>query len=174
MDTSIISTASISFDRPWGNYLLEKIVETQAPPSISWLPQTLAWQILFISLIIFIIGKSYRALKCYQADRYRRDALKWLLQYQHEDEFTFYPQLPLLLRKTALAAFKRSVVIPLSSSAWEHWLDAQCEQSNFVSECPNLLHQLAFAPQIKLTDKQKQSLFIQVESWIKHHRRHDD
>tara|TARA_B110000881_G_scaffold219374_1_gene241111 strand:+ start:1877 stop:2425 length:549 start_codon:yes stop_codon:yes gene_type:complete len=174
MPTNMTSATEIPFERPWGNYLLEKIVETQTPSPIDWLPQTLAWQVLFILLIIVVISKSYRAYKNYQADSYRREALKWLVQYQQEDEFSFYQQLPQLLRKTALAAFKRSVVIPLSSSAWEQWLDDQCEQSDFVNACPNLLHQLAFAPNIKLTDKQKSSLFIQVECWIKHHRRHDD
>jgi len=174
MNTNITSSTAIPFERPWGNYLIEKIVETQPPAPIDWWPQTLAWQGLFILLIIVLIGKSYLAYKRYKADSYRREALKWLLQFQQENEFCFYQQLPQLLRKTALAAFKRSVVIPLSNSAWEHWLDEQCEQSNFVTACPNLLHQLAFAPQIQLTDKQKHTLFIQVKNWIKYHRKHDD
>ena len=38
----------MSFEKPWGNYLLEGIVETIAPQNISFWPQTLAWQFIFI------------------------------------------------------------------------------------------------------------------------------
>ena len=35
-----------AFPAPWGNYLLEEFVETRAPDSVSFWPQTLACNFL--------------------------------------------------------------------------------------------------------------------------------
>lgn len=96
----------MSFEKPWGNYLLEAIVETKAPDTISFWPQTLAWQIILILLILFIIKKSYQSWKNYQANAYRREALAWLEQCSliNEDDVR---QLPALIRKTAMLANQR-------------------------------------------------------------------
>lgn len=158
------------FDKPWGNYLLEKIVETKPPNDISWLPQTLGWQMVFSFSLIYLAYRIYLGIKAYQENKYRRDALKWLANFDSDDE-SFYRQLPALIRKTAIAAFGRNQVVPLSGAPWEQWLDAHCEQTNFSKQCPLMLHQLAFAKQITFSLDEKQALKRQVSLWIKHHRR---
>ncbi|WP_114327348.1 DUF4381 domain-containing protein [Candidatus Colwellia aromaticivorans] len=176
-----ITVASVQahFDKPWGNYLLEKIVETQTPEFISWFPQTIGWKILAVFILFFISYKGYKIYKIYkiyQSNAYRREALSWLAHCQKTDDINLYKQLPALLRKTALSAFKRSEVSQLTGSCWEHWLDQQCQKTSFVSSCPTLLHQLAFKPinANTLTKKQNQILITQVTLWVKYHRRLDD
>lgn len=170
--TSDVSTAP--FEKPWGNYVLEKIVETQAPETISWLPQTLGWKIILTGSVAYLLLKSYRAYKTYQQNAYRREALNMLSQLPSPMSDYKYRQLPLLLRKTALTAFKRADVTQLHGEFWELWLDKQCKETNFSQQCPTLLHQLSFAPTLDEPEEQYQQLISQITLWIKFHRRQND
>ena len=145
----------MSFEKPWGNYLLEAIVETKAPDTVSFWPQTIAWQILFIILILLIIKKSYRSWKEYQANAYRREALTWLGQCSLSNEEDIR-QLPALLRKTAILASQKLInensamtdnislktyalkcrqeITALSGKSWVEWLDKHCNKSDFTEE----------------------------------------
>lgn len=142
----------MSFEKPWGNYLLEAIVETKAPDLISFWPQTIAWQLLFIFLIMLILKKNYQSWKNYQANAYRREALVWLAQCSLSNEEDIR-QLPALLRKTAILAnnrqLKKSSAFPSENSNkyfaikrkqeitelrgihWVKWLDQHCSKSHF-------------------------------------------
>jgi hypothetical protein len=179
----------MSFEKPWGNYLLEAIVETKAPETISFWPQTLAWQLLFILLILLIIKKSYQSWKTYQANAYRREGLAWLSQcsLSNVDDIR---QLPALLRKTALLANevndhngrnakgdsavnkRRQDIIRLTGQTWATWLDNHCSKSQFCNiekhqnsstfSCSNLLAQLAYIPQLDLNDSEFNSAIKQL------------
>ena len=169
----------MSFEKPWGNYLLEGIVETIAPQNISFWPQTIAWQLIFIVLTIVIIKKVYRTWQEYQANAYRREALAWLAQCSlaNEDDIR---QLPALLRKTALLANevnrhdknslegssnarkRRQDITGLTGKSWAAWLDSHCTRSDFSkatqsASCASLsnealLTQLAYIPKLDLND----------------------
>ncbi|KGJ97926.1 DUF4381 domain-containing protein [Colwellia psychrerythraea] len=169
----------MSFEKPWGNYLLKDIVETKTPDSISFWPETIAWQLLFIVLVLFIIKKSYQSWQNYQANAYRREALFWLAQCSLTKEEDIR-QLPALLRKTAILANNRRInesnsvqekalalkikqeIIELRGEAWTKWLDQYCSESHFhnknielnttTSSCEYLLSQLAYMPKVDLND----------------------
>ncbi len=171
----IATSAEAPFAKPWGNYLLDKIVETQAPETISWLPQTLGWKVLASVALLLLVRKIYTIYKNYQRNAYRREALAWLEQCQQTDNLELYKQLPTLLRRTALNAFKRTEISQLTGGQWERWLDQQCLQTSFVTSCPNALHQLAYMPinSNAFSCEQYQVLVTQITLWIKHHRRSD-
>ena len=183
------------FEKPWGNYLLEAIVETKAPDNISFWPQTIAWQLLLVLLIMIVIKKSYQSWRNYQANAYRREALAWLSQCSLANEEDVR-QLPALLRKTAILANKRLLkenrVFPinsgqginnLSGSSWTKWLDEHCSKSHFSAQeepcspatysAEKLLAQLAYMPEIDLNNaafkKGLIQLIQQIELWITHH-----
>lgn len=171
----------MSFDKPWGNYLLEGIVETTAPQNISFWPQTIAWQLIFIVLTIVIIKKIYQTWQDYQANTYRREALAWLAQCSltNEDDIR---QLPALLRKTALLANevnrhdasspedssntskRRQEITGLTGQSWAAWLDRHCKRCEFSkatqsASCASLsnealLTQLAYIPKLDLNDSE--------------------
>jgi len=169
----MITTATgAPFAKPWGNYLLEKLVETQAPESISWLPQTLGWKVLAGIALMLLIRKSYQTYRNYQRNAYRREALAWLEHCRQTDKIELYKQLPALLRKAALNAYKRTEISQLSGGQWEHWLDQQCQQTSFVTSCPSALNQLAYMPINSATAKteQYQVLLVQITLWVRHHR----
>jgi len=190
----------MSFEKPWGNYLLDKIVETTAPETISFFPQTIAWQIISIVLIILIIKKAYQSWKTYQENAYRREALAWLAQCSltKEDDIR---QLPTLLRKTALLANQVSisedptavrkrhqVITQLSGPSWAAWLDKQCAKSHFSPEEQSsrpsslsnekLLAQLPYIPELDLNDNEfsdaLKQLCQQIAVWIQYHQLNDE
>lgn len=171
----------MSFEKPWGNYLLEAIVETTAPQNISFWPQTIAWQIIFVLLIVVIIKKIYQTWQHYQVNVYRREALAWLAQCSltNEDDVR---QLPALLRKTALLANevnnldenppktvsavgkRRQEITELTGQSWAIWLDRHCNRSQFSQAIQQssrtslsneaLLTQLAYIPKLDLADSE--------------------
>ena len=142
----------MSFEKPWGNYLLEAIVETKAPDTVDFWPETIAWQLILVLLIILIIKKSYQSWKHYQANAYRREAITWLSQCSLSNEEDIR-QLPALLRKTAMLANQRFIneisllngnvnskgnvinhrqqITNLTGQVWVEWLDKNCSKSNF-------------------------------------------
>lgn len=161
------------FPAPWGNYLLKELAETDTPETISWLPQTIGWQLLLLLLLVMFAHKAYKALKRYQHDIYRRNALSWLSrlpEYNASSPDNIYRQLPSLLRKVSLYAYNRQEVCLLSHSAWEQWLDEQCTLTNFSGENAELLYQLAYKPNYQIDVQQMQRLRSDISTWIQHHR----
>jgi len=170
----------MSFDKPWGNYLLDAIVETRAPESISFWPQTLAWQLIFILIVISALKKGYRSWKNYQDNAYRREALAWLALCSLSNEGDVR-QLPTLLRKTAilandlcrhnensttksaLAIEQRHEINKLTGHSWATWLDKHCLKTQFSQKTviisassrtnEELLTQLAYLPKLELSDE---------------------
>jgi len=185
----------MSFDKPWGNYLLDKIVETTSPEAISFFPQTLAWQLIFLLLVLFTIKKGYQRWQSYQDNAYRREALAWLAQCSLTNEEDVR-QLPALLRKTALLACELTSkqhsnqnaemvitrpdkIIQLSGNAWVSWLDEHCTKTQFSDQATplsseKLLSQLAYKPRLALNDEEfngaLKQLCQQIKLWIKYHQ----
>lgn len=172
MITLTITSKNPPFEKPWGNYLLENIIETPLPDKISWFPQTLGWKVLAGVIFLVLVNQLYLTYKNYKRNAYRRKALAWLEENRKLGDINFYQQLPALLRKTALHAYKRTEISQLSGEEWEHWLDEHCSRTNFTSYCPNALHQLTFKPQSSVVSPsaQYQELLEQITLWIKFHR----
>lgn len=188
------------FAEPWGNYLLKDIVETSLPEAVSWWPSTIGWQFVLLLMLAFVMKKVYLAIKHYQSNAYRRDALVCLAQILNANEAANkaaneptskginepatatdtqennrnYRKLPALLRATALHAFTRSEISLLNGKAWEAWLDKQCDDSNFADKCSGILDKLAYQPSFSLSDNQLAQLSTEIAVWLKSHRSSND
>ncbi len=163
------------FPKPWGNYLIDGIVETTPPDMVSLWPQTIGWQLVFIAIIGLIGKKVYDQYMQYKRNAYRRDAIKLLNQLtENADNDHLLKKLPALLRTTALYAFDRQQVSNLTASKWEHWLDKQCPESQFSTEYRGILQQLAFAPGIEMNASQRRQFIAHTLHWVTHHRREDN
>lgn len=168
----MIEDAKQPFDEPWGNYLLKKLVETQAPEPVSWLPQTIAWQFIYLLIMLWLIKKLWQQIIRYRKNAYRREALAWLAQlptFNSEDPAPQYSQLPALIKKTALHHFSRAQVNQVPFKEWDFWLDSQCTKSNFSGECPMLLMQISYHKTWKANPRQMQQLLAQMRLWVKYH-----
>jgi hypothetical protein len=167
----------IPFEAPWGNYMLKEFIETQQPEMVSLFPQTTGWLIIGLILLIALFNKIIFAIKLYQSNAYRREALKWLEELPDHTNVLQQPvfrKIPTLLRKVALTGFGASTVVPLSLTEWEVWLDQQCDKTSFSGNFSSYLQQLSYSPAPALNQKQMALLTEQVTLWIHFHRRPDD
>mgnify|MGYP005989621759 CR=1 FL=1 len=149
--------------------MLEEFIEVSRPENISWWPETLGWQILLFLFVLFICYRFYRVFKHYMDNAYRRWAnLQLSLLTQSTEDLQ---KLPILLKKTAIYAYKRESVAELTGLALETWLDKECSQTEF-SKTPisGLLNHLAYSPTPELTTMQFNELKQQINQWIKYHQ----
>ena len=157
------------FAKPWGNYLLENFVETQAPDAVSWVPSGSGWLLVLMFVFAYSVWKVYIAYQSYKAREYRRDAIAWLKGID-ESQQERYLQLPALLKKVAIKAYGRTKVASLTGVEWEQWLDSECCNCDFESLCPGYLAQLSYGVSANLALQERNVLLSQVNIWIEHHR----
>jgi hypothetical protein len=99
-----------------------------APPA--WWPQTPGWWILAACLAAALLVWAWRARRRYRANRYRREALAELGRLQAAlagnaiERGAALLAVAALLKRTALAAWPRASVAPLSGLAWRDFLHA--------------------------------------------------
>lgn len=168
----MVATVTNSIAPNQSNPLLKGFSEVAAPADISWLPQTLGWQIILLLIISYLLYRVYLIAKRYIGNAYRRGALLQLVQLG--DDVADIQKIPQLLRRTALYAFDRELVTPLIGSDWELWLDNQCPGAQFTKNCPGILNQLAYAPELNLEPSKLLIFKQQVAHWITNHRGQHD
>lgn len=161
--------AEQDFTPAGANPMLDGFVEITRPPEISWLPETLGWQILLFIFALFIMYRGYLIFKRYMDNAYRRWAGQQLSQLTESTEDI--QKLPVLLKRTALYAYQRSDVADLTGQDWESWLDKECAKTNF-SKAPltGVLNQISYNPTSQITTEQFKQLKQQMHNWIKFHK----
>ena len=154
------------------NPLLTSLHEIAQPADISWMPQTLGWQLLLLLCFAYLLYRVYLVVKKYLSNAYRRAALSELQGIGNEEEEI--KKIPLILRRTALYGYKRADVAPQLGQAWEQWLDAQCQGCDFAGTHRGLLSQLAYAKQPNMKTSQIDAIKAQAMLWVKNHRGEHD
>ncbi len=152
--------------------LMSSLSEPSISGHISWVPNAPGWYWLLFLLFCFALYRIYLFVQNYLSNTYRRAALIELEHFTLQEplsEKEQYQKLPQLLRRTALYAFPRSDIAPLTGIAWEKWLDDHCTKSQFSTEISGLLSQLAYSPRATLTEENKHAILDNVALWIKHH-----
>ena len=156
---------------------LENLHEILLPDPASWMPQTIGWYAIFGLLLLVTGWWIYGRLRRFRINRYRRLALAELafiereLQ-QPERRAKALPEIPVLLKRTALSAFPRSEVAGLSGERWLSFLDKTMGGKQFSEGEGRLLPELAYAPvqrMAQLSDEQIGNLLQLVRHWIKIH-----
>ncbi len=54
---------------------LAALADVSLPPAVPWMPQTPAWAVLGVALLLVALWAARRAVRRYRANRYRREAL---------------------------------------------------------------------------------------------------
>ena len=102
---------------------LDALNDIVLPPAVPWWPPAPGWYGVIALLILVASWLALRSWKRWNADAYRRAALRELADLRDA------PAIALLLRRTALAVVPRSVVAEKTGIAWADWLAAQCTGS---------------------------------------------
>lgn len=108
---------------------LRGLADIALPPDVSMLPQTWAWAVLAALVVLAIAFALWRWLHYRAINRYRREALG---EIRLIEERLGAPQtrgealaaVPVILKRTALAAWPRETVANLNGRGWTQFLDA--------------------------------------------------
>ena len=154
----------------FGNYTIKGIEEVVAPAQVSWWPATLGWQVLLAAAVLALAWWGFRRLQRWLRNGYRRAALGELRALSAGDD---PPQQRLvsvarLLKATALAAYPRGDVAPLSGADWLQWLNHSTATPLFDEPSARLLCEAVYRP-AAVSTADLAGLTAAVEQWILRH-----
>jgi hypothetical protein len=155
---------------------LENLYDIVTPPPVPWWPPAPGWFVVGGVVLVLIARVAWRAWKRRQAAAYRRAGLaEWqrlkVMAADPGQREAALRQLPELMKRTALAAFPREEVAPLSGSAWLRFLDRTGHTDAFTHGCGQLLPDLSYNPQATadLDAATVEALFAIARRWIRGH-----
>jgi hypothetical protein len=150
---------------------LSNLQEIALPEPVAYTPQTIGWYILAFLVLISVILLFVRWRKQVRKNLYRREALSRL----DEIEAGKIPltELPVLVKRVALAFTPREKVAGLSGKNWLEFLDSTLVSKEFSTGPGRLLPELSYstADSIqKVSDSDQRELFDLIRRWIRRHR----
>lgn len=165
MASSLADASSIAHDPVAG------LIDIPLPHEVGLWPETWASRIAVVVLLVTAGVAIWRFISYRRANRYRREALAELTRITSARDTApneLAVQLSLLVRQTALAAFPREQIAPLSGAAWLAFLDHSSGGTEF-SRGPG--RWLASAPYARTepNDSQRPALIELTRRWIRGH-----
>jgi Ca-activated chloride channel family protein len=147
------------------------LIDMPLPQEVSLWPETWASRIAVVVLLVTAVVAIWRFISYRRVNRYRREALAELTRITSAPDTApgeLAAQLSLLVRRTALAAFPREQIAPLSGAAWLAFLYRSSGGTEF-SRGPG--RWLASAPYAKTgtNDSQRPELIELTRRWIRGH-----
>ncbi len=157
---------------------LQNLHDIVVPDPIPWLPPAPGWYALGLTGLLLLIWFCANKYLAWNRNKYRREALAALDRFEKElAETTQYreilPQLPQLVKRTALAAYGRARVASLAGSDWLAFLDNTCSTDVFGKGAGNLLLQCSYEPATSLETVSKghvSDLCKVIRQWINNHK----
>ena len=158
---------------------LKNLHDIVTPAPVSWLPPAPGCYALSLSVLLLLAWFSVNKYQAWQRDGYRREALAQLrrlekgladsTQYQQ-----LLPQLPQLVKRTAIAAYGRVQVASLSGTDWLMFLDKTGTTELFTKGSGRLLLDCSYQPAAwfdTLSNEQLNGLYKVVYRWVSTIRR---
>ena len=147
------------------------LIDIPLPREVSLWPQTWEARLATALLLVAIVTSVWRFARYRRVNRYRREALAELNAVRRssaDDRSDRLARLSMLVRRTALAAFPREQVAPLTGPAWLAFLDRRYGGQEFSKGVGRLLVNGPYR-QIPPDDAELQSLVDLVRRWIRGH-----
>lgn len=140
---------------------LDRLHDVVLPPTVPWWPPAPGWYVVFGLALGAAALLAWRAWKRWQADGYRRAALRELTAAADA------PAIAELLRRTALAFAPRPVVAAKTGAAWADWVAAQSDEA-MTAQVRELLAGGVYAG--PAADRDVRALADYAARWIASHR----
>ncbi len=154
---------------------LDRLHDIVAPPPVPWWPPAPGWWVVGALALVLGARAAWSAWCAWRKAAYRRAALAELraLEARGPDEGeceAAVREIPALVKRTALAAFRRDRVASLSGAAWLAFLDRTGRTTAFTSGGGEALADLAYDPRAARMDAgDRAELFRVVRTWIGTH-----
>ena len=146
---------------------LAGLIDIPLPQEVSLWPQTWALRIAIALIAASALVAAWRLAHRFYANRYRREALAELdtmIANGTPDQV----RLSVLVRRTALGAFPRETVAPLTGSAWLAFLDRSYGGREFSEGAGRLLISAPYR-RAAISRDQLEALADLVRRWIRGH-----
>ncbi|MCK5679444.1 DUF4381 domain-containing protein [bacterium] len=158
---------------------LQNLHDIVPPTPVSWLPLAPGCYVLGVSVLLLLTWFSIKRYRIWQRDQYRREALLILRQIekgladpaQHKK---LLPQLPELVKRTAIVAYGRAQVASLYGPDWLEFLDKTGVTGLFTKGSGRLLLDCSYQPEAwfdTLSNEQVYGLYKVVYRWVSTIRR---
>ncbi len=156
---------------PPTTYVLKGLSDVQVPPSISWLPHTIGWKILFIAFTAFSLFAIYNALKKYKKNRYRRLAIKDISLINSDNPYKATCELFHLMKRVAVH-LEPSNASKSGKELLQFFLETKTiDCVHFHKKLSEQALQQMWLPETKFTliPEQVEVLLHQFRYWLLHH-----
>lgn len=150
---------------------LQNLNDVVIPGAVTWWPPAPGWYVLLGMGLVALLVLAVRFWLRWQRNRYRRQALAELSSIRAAASVESMQQLPVLLKRTALAVWRRDEVASLSGQDWHRFLDQSANIELFSSGAGDTLDRLAYAGgEIPLEAEPELGLVLDAaEAWLKCH-----
>lgn len=140
---------------------LDRLHDVVSPPEIGWFPLAPGWYVVGAALVALLIIFAFRMWKNWQANAYRRAALREL------ERAPDVSTVATILRRAALVVAPRSLVAGKTGDAWVDWLG-----SVYPDPMPDQVrHQLAIGIYGRPdADGDVETLRRYADQWIRNHQ----
>jgi len=151
---------------------LQNLNDIVAPGPVAWWPLAPGWYLLLSAGAVVLAVLALRYWRRWRSNAYRRQALRELSSIRGGVSGAGPGQLPELLKRAALSAWRREEVASLSGSAWHRFLDQSAGVELFCSGAGDTLDRLSYAGSdtFDAKDPEMARLFEAAETWLKRHQ----
>jgi hypothetical protein len=146
---------------------LENLHDLVLPVPVPWWPPAPGWVIVSAALVMALGWWLIRAIRHWQKNSYRREALVLLGEIDGATA-----ELPTLIKRVALSAYPRERVASLTGEQWLAFLDQTGQTDAFTTGAGRWLARLAYEPQLaaSLSTTELNRLRTAVRDWILRHQ----
>lgn len=143
---------------------LSRLADIAVPPPIPWWPPAPGWWMVLAAVLIGCAILILAAIRRWRRNAYRRAALAELERLGSPADDGRAVAISAILKRTALVAYPRETVAPLTGAAWLAFLDRTGGMGAFAKAGA-----LASAPS-QAPKSGSAALLAAARRWVKHHR----
>jgi type II secretory pathway pseudopilin PulG len=154
---------------------LRSLHDIAMPQPVSWMPKTWGWAGLAIIILVLLLAAATKAIRRFRRNAYRREALQRLANLEKgitdaARRGHALRELAELLKRTALAAWPRARVAPLTRTGWTQFLDGSGGCGKGLARLLDDLEYRGNASLSSLPQDYAEDAFRAARQWIeKHH-----
>lgn len=152
----------------FGNPVLRGFHEIVPGADINWLPQSPGWYGLGLIVIFLTLRSSWRRLRHWRRNRYRRQAVARLEHIANQQPLD-PAALNALLKITAMVASSREEVATLTGDAWVDWLSNR-QQAPLSDVTRHWLAHALYVTDTTVDASARQTLLEDARLWLLTHR----
>jgi hypothetical protein len=156
---------------------LSGLADIAVPDPVSWSPQAWGFWVLAGALVVAALVLAVRRARRFAANRYRREALRECAALEGRLDAegrraTALAELAVLLKRTALSAWPRAEVAPLSGRAWIDFLRRHGARARVDERMARLLDAAEYQPGLlaSVSPQEARAWARAVRDWIECHR----